>query len=141
VVKTIFQKVVFKNTSVKTLYNIYMDGRMHSEAIGAPVKISNKIGDTFFSHGKYITGKNLQLIKDKLIVQSWRGADWAKDEIDSTFTLQFYQKGKDALLVMTHANVPDKHYSGIKSGWNDYYWKPWKTFLEGKKVVKKNTKM
>jgi hypothetical protein len=34
VVKTIFQKVVFKNTSVKTLYNIYMDGRMHSEPIG-----------------------------------------------------------------------------------------------------------
>ena len=114
-----------------------MDARKHSEATGAPAKIQDKVGSTFFVHDKYITGKNLQLVKDKLIVQSWRGADWAKDEIDSTFTLQFYQKGNDALLVMTHANIPDKHYAGIKSGWNDYYWKPWKEYLEGKKPVKK----
>jgi activator of HSP90 ATPase len=136
-VKTIFQKVIFKNTSAKTLYGIYMDARKHSAAIGAPVKISSKVGSVFNAHGKYIIGKNLQLIKDKLIVQSWRGGDWAKDAIDSTFTLQFYQQGKDALLVMTHANVPDKHYNGIKNGWNDYYWKPWKKYLEGTKPAKK----
>jgi activator of HSP90 ATPase len=137
VVKTIFQKVVFKNTNAKALYGIYMDSRKHSDATGAPAKISNKVGDTFYAHGKYIVGKNLQLVKNKLIVQSWRGKEWAKSDIDSTLILQFYQQGNDALLVMTHANIPDKHYPGIKTGWNDFYWKPWKKYLEGKKPVKK----
>jgi activator of HSP90 ATPase len=130
-VKTIFQKVVFKNTTPKILYGIYMDAYKHSQAIGAPVKIINKVGESFTSHGKYIHGKNLQLVKDKLIVQSWRGSDWAKDEMDSTFILQFYQQGNDTLLIMSHANIPEKHFKGIKNGWNKYYWKPWKKYMAG----------
>jgi hypothetical protein len=30
---------------------------------------------------------------------------------------------------MTHANIPDDELPGIKTGWNDYYWKPWKKYL------------
>jgi len=45
----------------------------------------------------------------------------------------FEQKGKDAIIHMTHANIPDKQVAGIKSGWNDYYWKPWKELLASKK--------
>lgn len=127
--KTIVQKVVFKNTTAKALYDLYMDAKKHSLVTGAPAKISAKEGSKYSAHDGYINGKNLQLVKDKLIVQSWKAQDWDKEDIDSTFIILLEPKGKDVILHMTHANVPDKHSAGVKSGWNDYYWKPWKKYL------------
>ena len=135
--KTITQKVVFKNTPVKALYELYMDAKKHSLVTGAPAKITAKEGTTFSAHDGYIKGKNLQLIKDKLIVQSWKGQDWDKNDLDSTFIINFEQKGKDAVLRVTHANLPEKHADDIRKGWHDYYWKPWKQHLAGKKVIRK----
>ena len=127
--KTIVQQVVFKNTPVATLYNTYMDAREHSVSVGVSAKIQNKEGVRFSAHDNYVTGKNLQLIKHKLIVQSWRASDWSQSAVDSTFILSFEQRGNDGIISMVHANVPDKHFAGIKKGWDDYYWKPWKKYF------------
>jgi activator of HSP90 ATPase len=138
-VKTITQKVVFKNATPQQLYELYMDAKKHSLATGSPAKITNKEGATFFAHGNYITGKNLRLVPGKMIVQSWRSLDWAKTDLDSIFILLFEKKGNDAILHMTHANIPSKPAGGIKKGWDQFYWKPWKTYLAGKTVKKKAT--
>ena len=135
-VNTIVQKVVFTGISPQTLYNTYMDAKEHSKAIGAKVSIQKETGIKFTSHNGYITGKTFQLIKDKLIVQSWRGSDWNKTDVDSTFILQFEQKGKNGILRMVHANIPDRFYAGIKDGWNQYYWKLWKEYFAGQKKKK-----
>jgi activator of HSP90 ATPase len=128
--KTITQKVVFKNTPVSKLYSMYLDSKHHTAITGGePANISAKEGAKYTAHGGWIVGKNLQLGKNNLIVQSWRGKDWEKGLPDSTFIMLFEQNGKDAVINMTHANIPDKHVAGIKSGWNDYYWKPWKKLL------------
>src|SRR5581483_10404284 len=120
----------FKNTKAGTLYSQYLDSKQHAALTGGnPAKISAKEGTKFTAWGGFILGTNLQLIKDELIVQSWRGSDWAKSEADSTFIMLFEQKGKDAIIHMTHANVPNKHVGGIKQGWVDYYWTPWKEYL------------
>jgi len=63
--KTVTQKIVFKNIPAATLYNMYIDSKEYSAAICAPVKIQKKEGSIFSAHGKYITGKNFQLAKDK----------------------------------------------------------------------------
>jgi activator of HSP90 ATPase len=129
--KTILQTVVFKNTIPETLYDIYMDAKKHSKATGSDAKISSKIGSAFCAWDGYIIGITLQLQKGQMIVQSWRSLDFKSNDLDSTLILQFEKKGKDALLRMVHANVPDHQYAGVKSGWNDYYWKPWKKYLAG----------
>lgn len=130
--KTITQKIVFKNTDTKTLYNLYIDAKKHTEVTGDIAKISAKQGAKFSAFGNYITGKHLQLVKDKLIVQSWRDTDWKKADIDSTFILNFEQKGKDVVVHMTHANLPLHRAADINQGWHDYYWKPWKQYLDKK---------
>jgi activator of HSP90 ATPase len=135
--KTIVQKLVFKNTTPTILYNLYMDAKLHKMiAGGAPATISAKEGAKYSVHGGYIEGKNLQLVKDKLIVQTWRGKDWDKDDVDSTFSIYFEPKGKDVLLLATHANVPDKHAEHLTKGWHDNYWKPWKQYLAGKEITR-----
>ncbi|HEV8286223.1 MAG TPA: SRPBCC domain-containing protein [Chitinophagaceae bacterium] len=132
--KTIIQKVVFKNIPAATLYNTYVNAKEHSASIGAPVKIQNKENTKFSADGNYITGKTFQLVKDKLIVQSWRAEDWNKSDLDSTFVLLFEQQGNDGIVNMVHANVPDKHFEDIKKGWGDFYWKPWKKYFTEKNI-------
>jgi activator of HSP90 ATPase len=134
--KTIAQKIVFKNTTPKVLYNLYMDAKQHAMIAGAPVKITAKEGTKFSAHGNYITGKNLQLIKDKRIVQTWRGMDWEKNEEDSILIISLQPTGKDVTLYMTHANVPDKHAGHLKKGWYSNYWNLWKQHLAGKPLTR-----
>jgi activator of HSP90 ATPase len=128
--KTITQKVIFKNVKASALYSMYLDSRHHAKLTGNnPAKISAKEGAKFSAYGGYCFGKNLQLVKDALIVQSWREVEWKKNTFDSTLILSFEQKKKDTLLTMVHANVPDNRVAGIRDGWNEFYWKPWKKYL------------
>ena len=93
--KTITQRVVFKNTTASELYELYMNAKKHSAATGTVTKISEKEGAKYSAGDDYITGKNLVLVKNKMIVQTWKAADWDKDEQDSIFILTFEQQGKN----------------------------------------------
>ena len=134
--KNIKQKVVFKNTTPKALYDLYMNAKKHSKATAAPAKITKKAGTKFSAHNGYITGENIHLKSDALIVQAWRGADWDKNEPDSFFIIHLEKKGKNTILHAIHAGVPDKHADGINKGWFTHYWEPWKKYLSGKPIEK-----
>ena len=128
---TIIQKVIFKNTTRERLYNLYMNADNHALITDGPVEISEKVGSNFNAFGGYITGKNLQLVKNELIVQSWRGSDWDKKDSDSVFILSFEQNNKDVLMNVIHSNVPDDKKADLAKGWHDFYWIPWKRHLSG----------
>src|SRR4051812_45883260 len=105
--KTIIQDVLFKSTTPKDLYGIYTNADKHSMATGAPAEISTLEGSNFSAHSGFITGRNLQLIENRLIVQSWRAQSWSSDDIDSTFIIHLETQGDDTTLHAIHANVPD----------------------------------
>src|SRR5258705_11572713 len=132
--KTLTQRVVFKGVPAAALYNTYINAKEHSKSIGIPVDIRDKEGTRFKTHDGYISGNNLQLVKDRLIVQNWRASEWSQSDLDSTFVLSSEQAGNDGIVNMVHANIPEKHYAGIKDGWNTYYWKTWKKNFASKKV-------
>lgn len=134
--KTISHKVLYKKTTPKALYDLYMNAKKHSMIAGGPVKISAKEGTGFSAHGGYITGTNLKLIKDKLIVQTWRGMNWQKNDPDSIFMIILEPKGIDVVLHAVHANIPDAYVESINKGWYDHYWNPWKQFLAGKPITR-----
>ncbi|HET7003299.1 MAG TPA: SRPBCC domain-containing protein [Puia sp.] len=133
---TIIQKVVFKHTKTKQLYDLYMDIKLHGMITGGPVKISAKPGSKLEVFGGYISGKTLQVVRNELIVQQWRGSDWNKKDSDSAFILSFEQKGEDAILNVIHANLPDDKAAGLDKGWYDHYWNPWKQHLAGRPITR-----
>ena len=122
--KTIKQKIIFKNITSKDLYSQYMNAELHSLITGAQTKIFEKEGTSFSAHSGYITGRNLQLIKNKLIVQTWRATDWNRLYIDSTFILYLQPEGENGIVYMTHANVPDKPVEKLMSDLKAFFWKP-----------------
>ncbi len=46
--KTLKHKVVFKKTTPKTLYDLYMNAKKHAAIAGSPVTISSKEGAKIF---------------------------------------------------------------------------------------------
>ncbi len=126
--KTIVHKVKFKASPMQ-LYEMYMDSKKHSQAIGAPAVVSRKVGGSFTAHGDHIKGKNLHLVPGKFIVQTWKGSDWALSDPHSIFSVSFEKSGRGTLVTMVHAYVPDRKAAGLSKGWSDYYWKPWRKYL------------
>jgi activator of HSP90 ATPase len=133
--KTINQKILFKNAKAKDLYDLYMNSKKHSKATGAPAVISSKEGGSYSAHNGWITGENLKLVKDQLILQTWRGKSWSEKTPDSIFMIFLEPKGKNVVLHAVHSNIPDKEYEGINKGWHQHYWEPWKKYLSGKAIT------
>jgi activator of HSP90 ATPase len=128
--KTIIQSVIFKGVTPQQLYQTYMDPKKHAAAIGATVSIQNKAGAVFSAWDGMLKGRNLLLIKDKMIVQTWRATSWNKTDADSVLTFRIEAVKGGARIEMVHAFVPDHDYKGIKEGWPAYYWGPWKAYFK-----------
>jgi activator of HSP90 ATPase len=126
--KNIKQGAMIK-ASPHEVYEALMDSKKHAKFTGEPAKISRKVGGSFTAYSKYISGKNMQLVKDKKIVQSWRGAGWPKGHFSVVTFLLKPTKGGTKLLF-SHKGVPVKEVKDITSGWKKFYWEPLKKMLE-----------
>ncbi len=107
--------------SPAAIYTALMTTKGHSDFSGEPATMSNKVGGKFTAYSGYISGINVELIKDKLIVQAWRGAGWPAGHW-SVITYRLAKSGKGTKLNFTHAGVPDKEVDSIASGWHTHYW-------------------
>lgn len=125
--KTITQKVSFKGTSAKELYNLYLNSKKHSAATGAPAEMSKKVGEKWTAYKGQLRGTNLLVKANKTVVQTWRVKGW---KADSILTLSFQDTEEGCELTMVHALVPEDHAKDIKSGWTKMYWKPFKAYLK-----------
>jgi len=131
-VKTVIQDVTFKGVTPKKLYQTYMSSVRHSAAIGTKAAVEPKVGGKFAAFGM-LKGKFLRLVKDKLIVQTWRAVKFKKNDQDSILSLSFEKVKGGSRIRLVHAFVPNHDYAAIKKGWPRYYWEPWKKYFKKNK--------
>lgn len=122
--KSIKQVVNF-DAPAHEVFEMLMDSKKHSEFTGDKAVISRKVGGRFKAYGDYISGKNLEIVKDKRIVQSWRASDWPKGHYSKVIFELEETKGKTKLRF-TQEDVPEGQYDEIRQGWIDFYWEPMK---------------
>jgi uncharacterized protein YndB with AHSA1/START domain len=130
--KTIIQAAVLP-ASPGRLFDMYLDPVSHEAFTGAPVTIGSEPGAAFRAFDDMITGTILQVVPKRLIVQSWRAAHWADEDIDSTLILTFWPDEEGGRIELVHVNVADDDFAGVSQGWQDYYWEPWREYLETSK--------
>jgi uncharacterized protein YndB with AHSA1/START domain len=112
------------------LYSMYLDAGEHAGFTGAPVKIAARVGAPFEAFEGALTGRILQLVPNRLIVQSWRSRNFGKRDIDSTLVLSFWPDPGGGRIELTHVNVADRDFAGVSEGWSRYYWIPWRAYLD-----------
>jgi len=118
--------------SAARLYRMYLDPKQHAAFTGAPVKIAARAGAAFEAFGGALTGTILQVIPNRLIVQSWRSVKFPRRDLDSTLVLSFWPAKGGGIIELTHVNVADCDYTGVSEGWSRYYWIPWRQYLAKK---------
>lgn len=122
--KTINQEVKI-SASPKEVYEVLMDPDKHSALVNASAEISPKVGGEFKIYDGYIEGKNIELIRDKKIVQDWRGEEdcWPQNHY-SRITILLEEISEGTRLVFTQEEMPEECYDNFYDGWFDNYWKP-----------------
>jgi activator of HSP90 ATPase len=128
--KTIEQSIVIK-ASPHEVYEAFMDSKKHSKFTESKAKISREIGGKFTIFEGDLEGKNLELVKDKKIVQSWRSNEegWPKTHY-STITIELESFENGTRLTFKQTDIPLSSHESVKEGWNEYYWEPLKNMLE-----------
>ena len=126
--KPIHQTVTFK-ASPHDVYEALMDSKKHAAFSGGKAVISRKAGGKISAYDGYIAGKNIELVPDEKIVQSWRAVDWPEG-VFSTITFKLTPIPEGTRLDFTHVDVPEGTEEEFTQGWIDNYWEPMKTFLE-----------
>ena len=128
--KSLEQEIIIK-TSPHEIYEAFMDSKKHSKFTESKAKVSREIGGSYSIFEGALSGKNLELIQDKKIVQTWRseGENWPKGYY-STITLILEPIDQGTLIKFTHVDIPEASYESVKEGWNTYYWEPLKEMLE-----------
>jgi len=128
--RNIIRETIILPASAETLFEMYLDPSVHQAIIGAPVEIGRERGSIFQAFDGELTGTVLEVIKPRLIIKSWRSSAFKSEDPDSTLILSFTTEGDDGCIELIHLDVPDHDYNGVTDGWEKYYWKPWRAYLE-----------
>jgi len=129
--KSVIKEEITIKCTPHEIYEAFMDSKIHSQLTESKAKINRNIGGKFTVFEGDINGKNVELIEDKKIVQTWRseGENWPKGHY-STITLIFEPIDEGTLIKFTQVDVPEGSIEFVKEGWNTYYWDPLKKLLE-----------
>jgi activator of HSP90 ATPase len=129
--RVIQQSVLFP-VPPEELFEMYLDSKKHSEATGGRARMSRKAGGEFTAWGGQLRGRNLLIVANRTIVQTWRGTHWKPGDPDSILILRFRKAPGGGRIDLVHENVPPHDHKGVSRGWPKYYWKPWKKYLTTK---------
>lgn len=85
---------------------------------GDEAKMSAEVGARFSLWGGQMFGTNLEVVKNKKLVQEWCYDQW---EEPSRVTFLIKDNGENTIVELLHEDVPERSVKNISDGWNLYY--------------------
>jgi activator of HSP90 ATPase len=137
--EAIHQEPVFKATP-RQVYEALTDAKQFdhvqrlskavtSMEVGSkPAEIAPEVGGAFTLFGGYITGRHLELLPDKRIVQAWRSQGWQEGDY-SIVRFELVEQGAETKIVLNHRGFPQGNAQHLAAGWKSNYWGPLEKFL------------
>jgi activator of HSP90 ATPase len=85
---------------------------------GYPAQMSTEPGSEFSLWEGDITGKNIEFVQDKKVVQEWFFGDQSERSI---VTINIAPDRENSQVTVEQSNIPDEEFSDIAEGWKEYY--------------------
>jgi activator of HSP90 ATPase len=80
--------------------------------------MSTETGSEFSLWEGDITGKNLEFIEDRKVVQQWYFGEQIEESI---VTITITPDRENSQVTVEHTNIPDEEFGDIAEGWREYY--------------------
>ena len=85
---------------------------------GYPAQMSTEPGSDFSLWEGDITGRNIEFVQDKKVVQEWYFGDQTEKSI---VTIIITADRENSSVTVEHTNIPDEEFKDIAEGWREYY--------------------
>lgn len=102
----------------KDVYNALTNKVMIEIWTGENAEMEEVPGTEFSIWDGSICGKNLEFVKDQLIVQEWY---FGEQEEPSIVTIKLHPRKGGTTMEVKHTNIPDEAYENMVEGWEDDY--------------------
>jgi len=122
------QEIVLPSTPGR-LYAAYLDSAEHEAFTrNGSASMSDDVGGAFSCHGGAISGRNVELVPGKRIVQAWRVANWPAG-VYSLVRIDLEPAGSQTRVRLTHDAIPEGERDHLDSGWHSRYWEPLRAYF------------
>lgn len=131
--EAIHQEVIF-NASPKRVYDALTDAKQFTQVTlgiikgAGPAEISSEVGGAFSCFGGIISGRHIEMVPDKRLVQAWRVSEW-EPGVFSIVKFDLQEQGGQTKLIFDHTGFPTGKAEHLASGWKEHYWEPMKKYL------------
>ena len=85
---------------------------------GYPAKMTTETESEFSLWEGDITGKNLEFVQDKKVVQEWY---FGVQPEKSIVTITISPDREYSVVTVEQSNIPDDEFNDIAEGWREYY--------------------
>jgi activator of HSP90 ATPase len=113
-----FKKIFRINAEPSDIYSAFTNPFTIELWSGYPAVMSTQPGSDFSLWDGDITGKNLEFIHDKKIVQEWYFGGQTEKSI---VTVLISPDKENSVVSVEHTNIPDEDFAEITEGWKEYY--------------------
>ena len=121
---------VLLNATPDLVYDALLDSDKFTRFTGSrSADISRDVGGRFTLFDGRITGRNVELVPDRRIVQAWRSSAWEEGIYSIVrFELERLDSGLTR-LHMDHSGFPEDQRKHLETGWRANYWIPLQSYL------------
>src|SRR5688572_7736269 len=98
------------NASAEEVFEALVNPDIIQYWSGDEAKMSDEVGGKFTLWGGQMFGTNLEIIKNKKLVQEWCYDQW---DTPSKVTFTLKTKGKVTIVDLLHEDVPEKSFQSI----------------------------
>jgi activator of HSP90 ATPase len=103
------------------IYEALVDAKRFAELTGAPATGNSGEGEAFSVFGGHITGRHVELVPGKRVVQAWRAKTWPEG-LYSIVRFEIASEGKGTKITFDHDGFPADMKEHLAKGWQSNYW-------------------
>lgn len=113
------------------VYDAWLNSQEHTSFTGGEkAEIDPAVGGKFTAYSGYISGSNLELKKNRKIVQAWRTTEFPPGAPDSRLEIQLKRRDDGSTeIAFLHTDIPDGQSQRYQSGWIDFYLTPMRMYF------------
>jgi uncharacterized protein YndB with AHSA1/START domain len=103
------------------VFEALVDSKQFGEVTGAPASGESTEGAPFSAFGGHITGRHVELVPGKRVVQAWRAKTWPEG-LYSIVRFELQAEGSGTKVVFDHVGFPVDMQEHLAKGWHSNYW-------------------